>query len=444
MGDGLRVTIEPTNGRSPRRVVRLEMGDREHVDTIDPLSGFERGKLVERAAGRFGVGRDRLEGLDAAIVQAAGESDTKHDAREPVRFPRINCAELDAADYPVDYLIERTLVAGQPCILAGGKKSLKTSLIIDMGISLAMGGHFLGKLPVSRACRVGIMTGESGMGTIQETARRVARAAGHRLGDVGGLVFSDMLPQFADLNHLDALRAFITDDAIEVLFVDPAYLCMDGDGAENLFKQGKILAAVNHVCADTGCTFVLAHHTKRGGKADPFAPPELEDIAWAGFQEWARQWILVGRRERYEPGSGEHRLWLNVGGSAGHSALWAVDVSEGAYDGQTARRWDVTVQHAEEARSETSERIEAAKAKLKAERDRAKLEADRKAIVSAMIVLKGAESRNGVRERVSIGHAAFDRAWPSLVSDGTIREAGTTKRGTVMAMLFELTPQEVT
>ena len=121
---------------------------------------------------------------------------------------------------------------------------------------------------------------------------------------------------------------FIMDDELEVVVIDPAYLCLPGADAGNLFVQGDLLRGMTKVCSDTGCTMILAHHTRKT-KTDPFSPPELEDIAWAGFQEFARQWLLVGRREAYVPGSGEHRLWLSVGGSAGHTASWALDISEG-------------------------------------------------------------------------------------------------------------------
>ena len=61
------------------------------------------------------------------------------------------------------------------------------------------------------------MTGESGLATIQETARRIAAAAGHQLADIGGLVFSEDLPQFGSVAHLEALRKLIVDDELEAL-----------------------------------------------------------------------------------------------------------------------------------------------------------------------------------------------------------------------------------
>ena len=129
---------------------------------------------------------------------------------------------------------------------------MKTSLLIDLGVSLAMGGWFLGKLKVNRACRVGIMTGESGLATIQETARRIAVKAGYRLGEIGGLFFSQDLPQFGNLLHQDALRRFIMDDELEVLGIDPAYMCLPGVDHANLFQVGEQLRGVSNVCQETG------------------------------------------------------------------------------------------------------------------------------------------------------------------------------------------------
>lgn len=272
---------------------------------------------------------------------------------------RITSQEFDAATYEIAYHIRHLLVVGQPCIFAGGKKDLKTTLLVAMAVSLATGRPFLGTLEVIQAAKVGFISGESGLPTLQETARRICTSMGVRLSDLS-IVWSTTLPQFGNIVHADALRRFLADDEIEVLILDPAYLCIPSGDNGNLFAQGELLRSVTEVCQESGVTLILAHHTKKG-IADPYAPPELENIAWAGFQEFARQWLLVGRREKYEPGSGEHRLWLNAGGSAGHSGLWGIDVSEGVYDGETPRRWEVELLTAEQAREQARQEKEIGK-----------------------------------------------------------------------------------
>jgi hypothetical protein len=425
-GKSLSVFVE--EGRSFHHSANDPLNDGYWHRSFDVFCEVEHGgdcKAAVKAAADL-LGLDHRSNGQAATGEPAGDGDggqRKQDGRKPVEFRRITCAELDAADYALEYLIDGALVAGQPCILAGGKKTLKTSLLIDLGISLAMGGYFLGRLKVNRACRVGIMTGESGLATIQETARRIATAAGYRLGDIGGLVFSEDLPQFGSIAHQEALGRFIMGDELEVIAVDPAYMCIPDVDAANLFQVGERLRGVSRVCQDTGALLLLAHHNRKA-KADPFSPPELEDIAWAGFQEFARQWLLVGRRELYQPGTGEHRLWLSAGGSAGHSGLWAVDVAEGTRATPGGRFWQVRVMPASEARKDADARKDEAKRRRAAARAAAVLDSDRRELVKILARLKAARTKTDLRKLADMGHGErFARAFDSLTDDGTLEAA---------------------
>jgi alkylated DNA nucleotide flippase Atl1 len=129
--------------------------------------------------------------------------------------------------------------------------------------------------------------------------------------------------------------------------------------ANNMFQIGPLLLRVAKICAQANTTLVLVHHTTKMAsmqKVQTGEPLELEDLAYAGFQEFARQWLLVNRRQKYEPGSGQHLLWLNVGGSAGHSGCWGIDVDEGKLDDNfSGRRWLVQVRSMEDALKGISE-----------------------------------------------------------------------------------------
>ena len=414
-----------------KRLITATRDGKSYPDRLDPYSDPQRERFAgavwknlysdtERLAmwnGEADESGQAIAHIKLAVLKAVMATDERLQAEEqkPLAYRRVSCAELDAATYDLEYLIDGALVAGQPCIVAGGKKCLKTSLLIDLGISLAVGGCFLGKLKASRACRVGIMTGESGLATIQETARRIAYAAGHNLADIGGLVFSEDLPQFGSIAHDDALRQFITNDELEVLAVDPAYLCLPDVDHANLFSVGEKLRGVSRVCQETGALLLLAHHTRKT-KTDPFSPPELEDIAWAGFQEFARQWLLVGRREAYEPGTGQHRLWLSAGGSAGHSALWAVDIDEGTRDSLGGRYWHVDVMQAGEARQDVEDRKEANRVAAREEQ----LESDKRKVCNTLAKFPKGESKSIVRDSSGRYSTKFNVALAALLEEGVI------------------------
>lgn len=278
-----------------------------------------------------------------------------------MEFGAITSRELFETNVEVEYLIPGILVRNQPGGIFGAKKTLKTTLAIELAISLGTGGRFLDRFQVARPVRVAIMSGESGIATIKETAIRQALSKGWRLADLGNVFWAFELPTIGQADQLADLRRFIERCRLEVLIIDPTYLCMPiGDFASNLFAVGALLQALTKLGQDTGCTILLCHHTRKGSNR-PNSPPELDDIAWAGFPEWVRQWVLIGRRKPYKPfPGGKHDLWLSVGGSAGHSGIWQLDVEEGTQSDQGGRRWQVNVSSPDEKAASTSDEAPAA------------------------------------------------------------------------------------
>jgi hypothetical protein len=350
--------------------------------------------------------------------------------RFEIKAIRFN--ELDQAEITVEYLIPGLLVRGQPGGIFGGKKALKTNISIDLILSLAIGGRFLGQFQVSEAVRAAMLSGESGAGTIQETARRIAMSKGRTLRDFNNAFIGFELPNLGDATQLAAVERFITERELQVLIIDPAYLCMPiRESASNIFITGPMLKGLSDIGQRTGCTMLINHHCKQG-VADPFAPPELDSIAWSGFQEWVRQWFLIGRRAKYDPDcGGSHQLWLNAGGSAGHSALWAVDIEEGTPQDSGGRRWDVDLSTASQARSESAETIADEREAAKEAKQEAQARRDREKLLAAADQFPDGETKSRLKDKAKIPSARFNEALSDLMESAEIEACEVTKNGRI-------------
>jgi hypothetical protein len=249
----------------------------------------------------------------------------------------FNCltdAELMQKVLIITFLIDDIIVEGETCFVAGGYKTLKTSIMLAMAIALATGVDFLGFAKVLHKRKVLFMSGESGLPVLQETAARIYKATGSRPN--GNLIFCEELPKLDDPSALDKLKRTIARYQAQVLIIDPIYLCFGSENHGNLFEQGKLLAVIQTACREAGVTPILAHHNTKASTRN-HKPPQLSDMSQSGFAEFAAQWLLLGRREDYRPGE-PHKLWLSIGGRAGHSSLLQVEIDEGS---RPNRIWNV-------------------------------------------------------------------------------------------------------
>jgi hypothetical protein len=340
------------------------------------------------------------------------------------RFTPMNSAAFACADFTLKWLIKRLLVAGQPCILGGPKKALKTSLLIDLALSLGSGTSFLGQFTAYKKIRTVVISGESGPHTIQETARRVALAKGIDLA-AADVLWDFRLPQLANAIELAELGRGIKESGAEVCIVDPLYLTLlagqgqQGLQATNLFDMGPLLLRVADTCLKAGATPILAHHAKKG-RTNGYEPLDLDELAFSGVAEFARQWLLLSRREAYEPGTGIHRLWLSAGGSIGHGGLWALDVAEGHLDDDFhGRGWEVSVMTAGDSREAQKDVRE----DQKAERQKQKDKADDTALLLAIDRLDPQREGAGytkARESARFDSGRMTRAVDRLSGEGLV------------------------
>lgn len=329
------------------------------------------------------------------------------DMAEQFNFTILTNRELAEGEFTIEYLVDDVLVKGQPCILAAPKKSMKTTISIDLALSLASGDDFLNYFPVNGKYRVLIMSAESGMATLQETEKRIRKSKNIPI-DVE-VFWSSQVPSLDNPAHAGGLERAVKDLRIDVIIFDPAYLmmCGIGDSAGNMFKVAQFLLVITKLIELTGVTPIVLHHTNRSG-GNTYDPLELDSIAWAGFPEWMRQWILINRRERYDPDNpGVHRLWLVTGGSAGHTRQVGVDIEEGSIKDNFGRRWDVSVEKSSDIYDDIKDR----KASQAAENKRIKADAALKEGCDAIynkLLEHGASTKAELRVLTGMGAPRID------------------------------------
>jgi hypothetical protein len=270
---------------------------------------------------------------------------------KPLGFGLKTLKELKACTPPVTYDIQGVLAAGQPCALLGRSKTLKTSIMLDMALSLATGSSFLETFEVLQKRRVAVMSSESGVDTLLETLEAQIAAKGLDMEEIGrDLMLTGETPTINDELDLRTLADMVDDHGTEVLVIDPFYLSVRTEGKESsMYFMGQALKGLAKVLVPRGITLVLCHHIKEA-KSGYARPGDLKDSAYSGLEQFARQWLIVNRKGKYK-GGGLHNLELEVGGSAKHYGHYKLELFEGT---RAAPDWKATVTQKTELEVDTT------------------------------------------------------------------------------------------
>ena len=252
----------------------------------------------------------------------------------------ISTAELYASDHRVDYYIDGALAADQFMVVAAPEKCCKTSIMVDMAISLASNTPFLSHFDVNGPRRVMMLSGESGLATLKDTAMRVCESRGISMLAAADIRWGVEMLQVTNKGQRRRLAGGLKRHRPEVLMIDPAYLALTTNDPYSLIQMGQILGVLVKMCAEYGTTVVVAHHVRKSGRQNDH-PPTLADMTGAGFAEFARQWLLMCQAQEFN--KGVHDLWATFGGSAGHHSKWRLAIDEGEDDDLVGRKWDVSL-----------------------------------------------------------------------------------------------------
>lgn len=379
-------------GQATQMVYRLMRTDRD----LNQFSQYTI-ELNRRLADRS------VAALNERLEEQTGGNLVRLDAAA-VPFRQVAWTELLQADQPTEWLLPGMLARHAPAVILGPGKSLKTSLAVDLCGALAGGGKFLGEYQATRSFRVGLVSGVEDRQTLLDLTRRWSAAAQtdpQQLAD--NWIWALSLADLADPANREQLTSWIRQHRLEVVLIDPQELLPPLTPR----KRQQLLQQIIQACRQAGATPILCCQT---GKSLPAREMTYADLAAAGCQPLARQWLLVNRRAAYQPGSGRHQLWLTYGGNAGHEGVVGVDIDEGRLTDPGGKRWQVALRSAEQLRRE-------------AERQAAEqvLQCRCAKIRRALHDLPPSEaSKSQIRAHAGMNSPRFSAAWDQLVAAGEI------------------------
>ncbi len=256
------------------------------------------------------------------------------DALASMTWDRVKLSDL-ARNPPRSngYLLRGLWPADAYGIIAAESKAGKTWLSLDLALSVATGGPFLGHFPVERSGPVLVYLGEGGL---RNTYRRFAAIAAHKgidLLDAQNVELVSRPPSLNDPIHCAQIVADVAATNPALVILDPLYLSISANMGQ-LNEVGQQLAKIQRIAEDAGAALVVIHHWNQTGSGTGRGR-----MSGAGAEQWGR--VLWSVAVKHKGTDIEHPLssvvTLNVEASGGEIAdlefsltrkVWADDADD--------------------------------------------------------------------------------------------------------------------
>lgn len=285
--------------------------------------------------------RRQLTTAGTELVQAAhsGDIDAIAAARRIVtdlrddttrRFRRWSAHELLDADRTFRWLARGLLCQPTYGMLGGPRKTLKTYLLLFMGLGVAAGESIFGQFDVAEPGTVVYYVGEGGRIPMTRRLERVAEAIGYNLKDLPLFLHFETEPMNSPVFQ-ETLRRDLEELRPAAVIIDPFYAFHGTEvKAADLHQEGALLSSVSTPCAEAGASLLLGNHFNKTGTGNG-----LDRITQAGGQEWSDTWMLVSHRSDPDLDNGHFQLLLDIGSRQWGGAMWDLELHIGRFDNDT-------------------------------------------------------------------------------------------------------------
>lgn len=236
------------------------------------------------------------------------------------QFKLVSASELAGMDHEQRFIIADLVPVGQCGLIAGGPRSHKSEVALDLAVSAASGTPFLDQFPITTPCNVAVFSGNHDQQSLGESVSSTCEAKGLHLANLGAkLRWSTAAPRLGR-DH-ERLRATIKQHNLGLIIVDPLQDALNGvrdDACEVMATLGPLV----EVCRSTGCSLIVVTDTEeRRGRH-----PDIHDVVPDGVASWARFWLLLSPEADKKATEGGPRVRLHVGANSGYGGAWTVDV----------------------------------------------------------------------------------------------------------------------